>query len=257
VSSRDTARHRASLRPATPLSSLSSAVSDGVGTVGRGGVVIAMSSGLVATLGLPAQAVGSAAHPSSPRTAPTAALTLESPAATRAAHAGGVTASSSAIVTFERTTFRPAPKARPRVVARMSPTSRGGRITGSGRRAAPFGSAKGSSVIAVASRYLGVPYVFGGDDPSGWDCSGAVRYIFGQLGISLPRTSSAQYAATTRISRSEAVAGDLVYFFSGSHVYHVGIYAGGGMVYDSGRAGSVFSKRAIWTSSVAYGRVTG
>ena len=53
------------------------------------------------------------------------------------------------------------------------------------------------------------------------------------------------------------MAGDLVFFFSGGRVSHVSIYAGNGMIYDSGRSGSRFSKRAIWSSNIAFTRVTG
>jgi cell wall-associated NlpC family hydrolase len=61
--------------------------------------------------------------------------------------------------------------------------------------------------------------------------------------------------ATTRVSRANAKVGDLVFFLSSGRAYHVGIYAGDGMMYDSGRTGKSFSKRAIWSSSVVFGRV--
>lgn len=254
-----TARHRASLRPSTPLSTLAGAVSDGAGSLGRGGVVIAMSSGLVATLGLPAHADGKAAAPDSgPATAQLAALSLTPEAGT-----APVVAPETATLVFERGAFSAAPKAtakgtktRPRAMTRIAPRSGGDR---SGHRTdrAPFGSSRGQSVLSVAAQYLGVPYRFGGDTPAGWDCSGAMRYIFGQVGVALPRSSAAQYAATHRISRDEARPGDMVFFFSGGRVYHAALYAGGGMVYDAGRSGSRFSKRPIWSSNVAFTRVTG
>jgi cell wall-associated NlpC family hydrolase len=68
--------------------------------------------------------------------------------------------------------------------------------------------------------------------------------------VSLPRTSGAQRAATRRVSRSEAVPGDLV-FMPG----HVGIYAGNGQMWDAPRTGKAISKRAIWSASATFGRV--
>jgi cell wall-associated NlpC family hydrolase len=121
---------------------------------------------------------------------------------------------------------------------------------------APAGSARGSSVLAVAARYVGTPYIYGGTTPRGFDCSGYVGYVYRQLGVRLPRTANQQMHATHRVSRSQARPGDLVFFVSGSRAYHVGIYAGGGKMYDSPRTGKTIQKRAIWSASVVFGRVT-
>jgi len=109
-------------------------------------------------------------------------------------------------------------------------------------------------VISIAASYTGIPYRYGGTTPSGFDCSGYTQFVFRQAGITLPRTSSAQYSASARISRSSARPGDLVFFLDGGHVYHVGIYAGGNMMYDSPRTGKSTSLRSMWTSSVSFGR---
>jgi cell wall-associated NlpC family hydrolase len=119
-------------------------------------------------------------------------------------------------------------------------------------------SPRGSAILAVAARYLGVPYVYGGTTPSpGFDCSGYVGYVFAQLGYRLPRTASQQMNATKRVSSADAQVGDLVFFLGGSGASHVGIYAGQGMIYDAGSSGRVVQKRAIWTSAIAFGRVVG
>ncbi len=90
-----------------------------------------------------------------------------------------------------------------------------------------------SQVVAAAQRYLGVPYAWGGTDPSvGLDCSGLVQRVFADLGIDLPRTSSQQATAGTPVaSLDEARPGDLVFFDNSSSrpgIDHVGIYVGDG-----------------------------
>lgn len=84
-------------------------------------------------------------------------------------------------------------------------------------------------VVATSMNYIGVPYVFGGTSPSGFDCSGYVRYVFANAGIYLPRTADAQYEVGTPVSHSELVPGDLVFFSTYEYgPSHVGIYLGDG-----------------------------
>ena len=221
-----------------------------------------MSGGLVATMGLPAHAVGrnSAAPEAAPATAPIAvqpALAFQSgllaaPAAAQTSTAP-LSAPAAATVQFESSAFTAVPK---KVVPVQTARSA---AQGSGLSAeittSAFGSSRGASVLAVAARYLGVPYRYGGTTPVAWDCSGATRYIFGQIGVKLPRTANEQMLATKRVSSSAAQAGDLVFFISGGRAYHVGIYAGNGMMYDAQRTGKSFTKRAVYSSAVVYGRV--
>ncbi|MDO7864704.1 NlpC/P60 family protein [Brochothrix thermosphacta] len=88
-----------------------------------------------------------------------------------------------------------------------------------------------SGAIQEAYKYAGQAYG-GGAVPGNFDCSGLVMYSYAKAGISLPRTAAAQYGATTRISESQAQAGDLV-FFSDGGISHVGIYLGGGQMFNS------------------------
>ncbi len=82
-------------------------------------------------------------------------------------------------------------------------------------------------IISSSLNYIGVPYVFGGTTPSGFDCSGFTSYVFANAGVYIPRTADAQYAVGTPVSNPEP--GDLVFF----QTYepgpsHVGIYLGDG-----------------------------
>jgi cell wall-associated NlpC family hydrolase len=111
-------------------------------------------------------------------------------------------------------------------------------------------------VLREAAKLKGTPYRYGGTTPRGFDCSGYTGYVYKKAGKKLPRTSRAQYSATKHISRKAAKPGDLVFFKSGGGgVYHVGIYAGGNMLWHSSRPGRPVAKAKIWTSSVAFGRV--
>jgi len=84
-------------------------------------------------------------------------------------------------------------------------------------------------IIQTALRYQGVPYVFGGTTPSGFDCSGFVRYVFANSGVYLPRAADEQYDFGRPVSRSRLQPGDTVYFTTyTSGVSHVGIYLGDG-----------------------------
>ncbi|HWO95910.1 MAG TPA: NlpC/P60 family protein [Bacillus sp. (in: firmicutes)] len=103
--------------------------------------------------------------------------------------------------------------------------------------AALTNSGAANKVIATAKQYLGVPYVWGGTTPSGFDCSGFTQYVFRSVGISLPRVSRDQQNVGTRISLNEVQPGDLV--FRGKPAYHVGIYIGGGQYIHAPQTGDV------------------
>ncbi|PUB27755.1 cell wall-associated NlpC family hydrolase [Promicromonospora sp. AC04] len=111
-------------------------------------------------------------------------------------------------------------------------------------------SAIGNSVISIASRYIGVPYVSGGSSPSGFDCSGFTAYVYGQLGISLPHSSSAQPGYGTIVPASEAQPGDLMWTPG-----HVSIYAGGNTMIDASKPGTVVDFRPIWQSNPTFVRM--
>jgi peptidoglycan DL-endopeptidase CwlO len=107
-------------------------------------------------------------------------------------------------------------------------------------------------VVGIAMHYLGTPYVWGGASPSGFDCSGLVMYVYGQVGVSLPHSSYAQYGYGTAVARSDLQPGDLV-FFDG--LGHVGIYVGGGSFIHAPHTGDVvkISSLSGWYASTYVG----
>ncbi|WP_264924894.1 C40 family peptidase [Streptomyces sp. A012304] len=109
---------------------------------------------------------------------------------------------------------------------RASRTSTGTRdgLPAPGSATAPHSRA--AAAVSYAYSKLGSPYVWGATGPNAFDCSGLVLAAYRSAGVSLPRTTYAQIDAGRRVSRSELLPGDLVFFYSG--ITHVGIYVGGG-----------------------------
>jgi cell wall-associated NlpC family hydrolase len=107
---------------------------------------------------------------------------------------------------------------------------------GGGNIPVPPSSTLGGQAVAIAEQYLGVPYVWGGASPSGFDCSGLTMYVYAQLGVSLPHNAAAQYGMGTPVPRDALEPGDLV-FFDG--LGHVGIYVGGGSFIHAPHTGTV------------------
>jgi cell wall-associated NlpC family hydrolase len=107
-------------------------------------------------------------------------------------------------------------------------------------------------VVGIAMRYLGVPYVWGGSSPRGFDCSGFVMYVFAQIGVSLPHSSYAMYGMGIPVSYSQLQPGDLVFFAGASHM---GIYIGGGQFIHAPHTGDVvkISSMSGWYSSTFVG----
>jgi cell wall-associated NlpC family hydrolase len=120
---------------------------------------------------------------------------------------------------------------------------------------AAFSAAAGKKVVKVAATRKGAAYKWGAIGPRRFDCSGLTKWSFKRVGKNLPRTSRAQYKATTRISRSQARPGDLVFFLSRGRVYHVGIFAGGNRMWHAPRPGQRVKLAKIYSKSVRYGRV--
>lgn len=100
-------------------------------------------------------------------------------------------------------------------------------------------TASGASLIAFAKKFIGVPYVWGGTTPKGFDCSGLVQYVYNHFGIKLPRTSEEQAMVGTKVSNYKQLQmGDLIVSdWGGGWGSHIAMYAGGGKLIEAPRTG--------------------
>jgi peptidoglycan DL-endopeptidase CwlO len=146
--------------------------------------------------------------------------------------------------------------------ASQPPAGSGGSSSGSsggsggGTYTPPPAGTLGQQAAALAQQYLGVPYVWGGASPSGFDCSGLVVYVYGRLGVSLPHYTGALWTSGSRVSSSQLAPGDLVFFYP--DLGHVGIYIGGGLFIHAPHTGDVVKISSLsdpWYSSVYMGAV--
>jgi cell wall-associated NlpC family hydrolase len=111
-----------------------------------------------------------------------------------------------------------------------------------------------SPAVDVAQQYLGVPYVWGGGSPSGFDCSGLVQYVYGRLGVDLPRTAAEQARVGQPVAGlADARPGDLLAFHD--PVDHIGIYAGNGLMVVAPKTGDVVKVQAVYETPTAIRRI--
>lgn len=114
-------------------------------------------------------------------------------------------------------------------------TDKSGATSRSADRSATAAGGRGASALAFAKSQIGKPYSYGATGPGAYDCSGLTGAAWRAAGVSLPRTSQAQFGAGRSVSKSELQPGDLVFYYSG--ISHVGIYAGNGMIVHAPRPG--------------------
>ncbi|MDR4533833.1 NlpC/P60 family protein [Glutamicibacter sp. PS] len=250
-------RHRAPSASTNPLEVISQAVSSNAGSVGRQAAVVAAASGLIVALGVPGQATA-------PRDVSASPVDTINPERV-SVKAVKVASDKSEKVQIERAGFTAEAKPEPVVVAvanDITPTTRQNRSGGSTTTTTSSNSNGGGSlapttrqnrnggqessgttqstvtkeessvqtsslsgIAATAAKYVGVPYVWGGSSPSGWDCSGFVKYVYAQHGINIARGTSAILGSGQFKRTSSPKPGDLVFQNGGGHV---GIYLGGG-----------------------------
>jgi len=113
----------------------------------------------------------------------------------------------------------------------------------------PTESARGQTVVALAKQHVGAPYRWGGSSPSGFDCSGLVRYVYAQVGIALPHNAAQQYRLGLPVAREDLEPGDLVFF---DRLRHNGIYVGDGRFIharQTGRRVAIASLDDEWYAS--------
>lgn len=110
----------------------------------------------------------------------------------------------------------------------------------------PYPNFSLDQVVQVALQYQGVPYLFGGSTPAGFDCSGYVQYVYAQFGIGLPHSVRGQAALGTPISRADARPGDVIIF---NNMSHSGFYMGGGQILDAPVPGQSIRVRPLWTDA--------
>jgi cell wall-associated NlpC family hydrolase len=111
----------------------------------------------------------------------------------------------------------------------------------------------GGQAVALAYRFLGVPYVWGGESPSGFDCSGLTMYVYGQLGIKLGHYTGFQYYAGLRVTRDQLEPGDLVFFHANSAgvPQHEGMYIGNGSFIHAPHTGDVVKISSLFDTRYA------
>jgi len=112
----------------------------------------------------------------------------------------------------------------------------------------------GSPVETILA-YHGVPYLWGGDSPAGFDCSGLILYVMRQHGVPLPHYSGSQFLLGEKVAPADLQPGDVVFF--GSPIHHVGMYIGGGYFVEAPRTGdfvkiSILANRADYAGARRY-----
>jgi cell wall-associated NlpC family hydrolase len=98
----------------------------------------------------------------------------------------------------------------------------------------PYSAISSDQVLQVASKYVGTPYVFGGSNPRGFDCSGLILFVYAQFGVPLLHSVTAQARSGIIVSPADALPGDLVIYNDHGHS---GIYAGNGQMYHAPQRG--------------------
>lgn len=195
-----------------PLDSVSKAVSVNAGTVGRQAAVIAAASGLILSIGMPANAADANIGVSASAESGSQAAQL------------AVTAAPTATVSFERPAVTTEAAPVTETLAAQSSDEADGSITAQADKVTDAAkSAAASGLAGIAYTGIGNPYVWGGTTPSGWDCSGFTQWVYAQAGISIPRVNAWNAMTPT----STPAPGDLVMQNGGAHV---GIYVGNGMM---------------------------
>ncbi|HEX4017053.1 MAG TPA: NlpC/P60 family protein [Frankiaceae bacterium] len=105
----------------------------------------------------------------------------------------------------------------------------------------------GAKAVALAAGEAGKPYLWGAAGPNAFDCSGLTMFVYAKLGVALQRSANDQFLTTLHVPYSQAQPGDLIFFYDTTgYVYHVGIYAGNGMMWDAPNSTTVVRYEDVW-----------
>ena len=213
----------------------------------RSAITMVVSAGIFSTVALPAYAY-------SPEIAAMAHFTTTNAAdVANTAGSQNMTVAEAAVANYHRDNYQSTSAAE---LARQQTATR--YLSYAGPTAAdfvnnpPYSKLDGAKILTVAAKYVGSPYVFGGENPSGFDCSGYVRFVFSQFGLDLPHSVIAQSRLGIIVKPEDAVPGDLVIL---DDLSHDGIYAGNGNFYHSPRPGDTVKLAPIFTDKVFYVRL--
>ncbi|NMM34547.1 MAG: C40 family peptidase [Phycicoccus sp.] len=200
--------------------------------------MIVVSGGMAASFALPASAAALVTPAAAKAPAATDVLAIAAPSAVQAPLASPE---------FGSIGFSGVDKPKPVVRSSISSSRSATRVPLANVAPAPASA----GVLAIAASLKGIYYIYGGTTLAGFDCSGFTQYVFNRVGITLPRTAEDQRQFATPVSNPQP--GDLVFF--GVPAYHMGIYAGNGMMWDSPQTGSAINLRSVYSANVSYGRV--
>jgi cell wall-associated NlpC family hydrolase len=222
-------------------------------TAVRSGALIAASSGLIATAFAPSAhaVVGDGSH----RLASVGRTALTQEVHKELAAAPAVQVASDAKLRIESQTVKvtpaPEPEPEPEPVAETpaSPEAEVEAAVEETEPATPDYASDGSigaQAISIAMQYIGIAYTYGGESPeSGFDCSGLIKYVYAQLGVDLPHSSSSMVAQGYQVA--SPIPGDIVWTQG-----HVSLYAGDGMVVEAANYGSPVRYTAQWQDYAVY-----
>lgn len=237
-------RHRDSRPAMTPLTILARTATENAGTVARRGALAAAASGvLISTIATTAHAAPAMDLKTDVKTAKLNSVDLHS-----------LTAVAKQSVAAAPTVTVPADAKMPIEMEALGASSGAEGEKGKATAAvvsvdAPDPVPVGEQAVGIAFNYLGITYVLGGASPAeGMDCSGLIQYVYAQLGVSLPHSSSALLSSGYQVTYPEP--GDIVWTPG-----HVALYAGDGMIIEAWAAGMPVRYTEMWQNSPTFIRV--